>query len=284
MAETEKKASEKLITIVIVTYNRPKKALAVVKMLKNHNLTYEIIVVDQEKTSLITDEDVKNLGFIYINLERGNISRARNEGLLKSTSGIVLFIDDDIEISENSILAHIANYDQDEVVAVSGRVISDGEKIPENSYELTGKTNFLGTKFLQQFWSTKKQEIEFLYGCNMSFRKVALIKVGGFDENFNRIFDDIDIGFRIKKLGKIIFDPMALAYHHKAETGGSRSKSNFEMLYMNYGYYLGKNITFPASLLSVILRSVTVLKESPQDIFIFLRSYFLALKSSSKTL
>jgi GT2 family glycosyltransferase len=259
MAIPQEESQKNIISIVIASYKRPGLAFKLASNLLEHKKPYEIIIVDQENTSQIDIDWINKNKIKLINLDKGNIARARNAGIKNSTCEIILFIDDDIEISKVSIDKHTEAFSNTNVVCCSGRVLNDGEEIPSETKVITGKTNFLGTKFTQQFWSTLKQEIDFPYGCNMSFRKTVLESVGGFDEVFPRIFDDIDIGFRIKKFGNRI------------------QESDTFLLCKYYGYYLGKNIIFPLNILSLGIRCVSAIKSSPKSFFIFVLYFFKGL-------
>ena len=247
------------ISIVIVTYKRPGLAKSLAQSIRKIHKGIEIMIID--------------------NVPHGNISAARNKGLMSAHTEIVLFLDDDVEITPSTIESHLSRYTDPKVMSVTGRVINDGEEVPRDTNVATGQTDTLGTSFVQQFWSTKEQKIDFPYGCNMSFRRQNLIKVGGFDEHYLRIFDDIDIGYQIKRQGKILFEPSALVYHHKAPSGGTRDtqKNHQKMLYQYYGYYLGKNITFPISILSLMLRTKTILTEAPFAVFNLYNGYIKGL-------
>ncbi|KKQ38830.1 MAG: Glycosyl transferase, family 2 [Candidatus Roizmanbacteria bacterium GW2011_GWA2_37_7] len=252
-------------SVVIVTFKRPGKAVELTKAIRKVHKDIEIIIVDQENSSGISKSEQEKAQIQYFNLPLANISTARNKGWQNASNDIVIFLDDDVEITPKTIAAHIAVYDQADIVGVAGRVINDEDNLSENTGVLTGKTNILASSFLQQFWSTKKQYVDYVYGCNMSFRKSALQKVKGFDPFFNRIFDDVDIGRRIKKFGKILFEPKALLYHHKAKSGGTRTsmKDKMSMIYKNYGYFIAKHVLFPFSLITLLLRTRTALYEAP---------------------
>lgn len=265
-------------SIIIATYNRPGLAVNLVKQIRKYHPEIEIIIVDQENSSGINSPDIEKCRIKYFNLEKANSSVAKNRGVMEATGDIVIFFDDDVEITKTTIKEHLNAYKDKNVVGVAGRVINDGEKIPENTAVETGKTNFFGLRFLQQFWSTKKQYVNFPYGCNMSYRRDAIIKAGMFDIKLSKIFEEIDLGIRIsRKLGKIIFSPETLVYHHKASSGGIRQdeKANKERLvFKNYGYYLAKNVIFPFSLISLLARTRTLLLKHPFALKDFYQSYF----------
>lgn len=69
---------------------------------------------------------------------------------------------------------------------------------------------------------TADDEAEHIPGCNMAFRRDALIEVGGFDPVFVTAGDDVDLCWRVLDRGwKIGFHPAALVWHHRR--GGLRA-------------------------------------------------------------
>jgi len=270
-------------SVVIVTYNRPGEVVKAVKSIRKFNDDIQIVVIDQESTAHLSDSDIESLKIEYYNLPKANISAARNSGIEKASGDIIIFIDDDLELAEGAIDAHVHAY-TDGIAGTAGRVLVDGEEVPENTDVITGKTNSFGTNFIIKFWSTKKQYVDFPYGCNMSFRKSTLKEVGSFDPRFDRMFDEIDLGVRIKKAGKkILFVPEALGYHHKAKEGGARETvdTKINIFYDNYGYYIAKNVNPILSLLALGKRTVSAFKEKPAATFFFIKGfiqYYLKIK------
>ena len=60
------------------------------------------------------------------------------------------------------------------------------------------------------------QIAEHIPGCNMAFRRDALLEVGGFDPIFRAAGDDVDICWKIQAAGKTIgFHPAAIVWHHR---------------------------------------------------------------------
>ncbi len=269
-------------TIVIPTFHRPGLAVRLATQIRKfHGASYEIIIVDQDNANPPPAKDLKKLKTEYINLPGANTSIAKNTGIGHASGEIVVFFDDDIEITGHTIPAHLREYDDSSVAGVSGRVIIDGEAVPKHTDVETGKTNFLGTKFLYQFWSTKRQAIDFPYGCNMSFTKAIILKCKGFDPRFPKIFEEVDLGVRVSKsYGTILFAPEALAYHHKAKSGGIRPEEHANkqrLIFQHYGKYLGKNIRFTFSLVSLIMRLKTAIFQAPSAISDLLFGYVRTL-------
>jgi len=265
----------KSASIIIITYNRPYSALLLAKKIRMLDSKIEIIIVDQDRSSKITSKEIKLFGIKYLNLKKPSVATSRNKGIEKAKGEIIIFFDDDVEITKKTIHEHIKSYSNKKVVGVAGRAINDNDKLPKNLGVETGKTNFLGTKFSLNFWSTKEQCVDFPYGCNMSFRKNILLKVGMFDQKYDKYFEEVDLGARLKKNHYLIkFEPKALVYHHQAKAGGSRISHANEIFYNHYGYYLAKNVVFPFSLISLLIRSITLLKRYPKIIINLYSGYF----------
>ena len=274
-------------SIVIPTYQRGMLALTLAKQIRQFDKKIEIIIVDQENGRPLLPTETDKLDVRYFNLASANTSVAKNMGIREAKGDIIIFFDDDVEITRQTIGAHLGAYRDKGVIGVSGRVIIDGEKIPPQTAVDTGKTNLLGTKFLYRFWSTKEQTIDFVYGCNMSFRKSILKKIGGFDEKFPKIFEEVDLSKRAKKYGRILFLPEAIAYHHKAKSGGIRPEERLnkqKLIFRHYGYYLAKDIVFPLSLIALLLRLRTAVKTSRQTVFTLLTGYCQSLLLNYRTI
>lgn len=181
----------------------------------------------------------------------------------------------DVEITKNTIPEQIKVYNNPEVIGTAGRVINDGEVVPDTTAVETGQTNTLATKFSFNFWSTREQTVDFPYGCNMSFRKDVLARINGFDEQFSQAYEEIDLAARVRKFGIILFVPKALVYHHKAKTGGTRQ--NYVRIstknYYYYGMYIAKHVTFPNTVISLLLRSKTAISEDISAFIAFWKGF-----------
>ena len=100
-------------------------------------------------------------------------------------------------------------------------------------------------------------------GCNMSFRKEALIKAGGFDERFggSAHLEETDLCLRIRRNEyKIVFDPKAELIHLKDTKGGCRAE-NYKQWFYWYGHnnmlFFLKNFSqylFPIFIISSFIR------------------------------
>ncbi|HLL61198.1 MAG TPA: glycosyltransferase [Candidatus Nitrosocosmicus sp.] len=267
-------------SVIIPTFNRPTFAIKLAENIRKYHSTseIEILIIDQMNSSNLSKDDENMVGFKLYNLDQVSTSKAKNVGISKAKAPILIFFDDDVEIDNQTIQQHLLSY-KEHIIGVAGRVINDDEKIPENTEVETGHTDSLGTSFSMRFWSTKEQEVDFVYGCNMSYKKDIIEKLSGFDEQFLPplcAFEEVDLSIRAKKYGKILFNPKSIVLHHRAKKGGTRTdtESKAKLYYHSYGRYLAKNIPFPLSLLSLFRKTLTVLKENPYAIVSFYSGYF----------
>ncbi|MCL4374580.1 glycosyltransferase family 39 protein [Patescibacteria group bacterium] len=272
-------------TIVIPTFKRPGLALKLAKQIRRLYPKLQIVIVDQENPHPPDHKTLAKLTVEYHNLQHANTSLAKNLGIKQTRGEVVIFFDDDVEVTKNTIANHLRQYADQRVVGVAGRVINDGEEVPKNTDQPTGNTNLLGTKFVYRFWSTKNQPVDFVYGCNMSFRSAALRRTHGFDPGFPKIFEEVDLSKRIRQFGRIVFSPDAMVYHHKAGAGGIRPeerKNKQKLIFENYGRYLAKNVVFPFSLISLALRARTALSANPTAVINLFSGFFSGLMSLLK--
>lgn len=276
MEKIPKTTSSKLTySIIIPTWKRPGLALLFAENIRRIT-DAQIIIIDQENDKPSNKEELKKRNIFYFPLPAANTSHAKNVGIEHATGDIIFFFDDDAEITPDTIPAHLALYNDPGVIGTAGMVINDGEEITYDTNIETGKTNFFGTRFSFHFRSAREQDIDFPYGCNMSFRKSVLNKVHGFDEDYGKVFEEVDLASRARAFGRIRYTPEAVVYHHKAKVGGTRgtTEKKNRMLYYFYGLYLRKRILFPFSLVSLLLRTRTVLKECPYAVGDLYQGYF----------
>jgi len=214
------------ISIIIPTFKRRTYLLSLLKSFRNRIPEgTEIIVVEQGETHKKDYEKiVKKMGFFfkYFFLKDPSTTKAKNIGAKNATGDYIVFFDDDVLLKTN-IEAFLSSFDTNGVAAVTGRVITQSQKIEENNLR-TGRITFLG-KFSDGYSSKHAQEIDTVIGCNVCWKKDSFLQIGGFDEQFrgNALREESDLSLRAIKQGyRILFDPQVEVFHVRAETGGAR--------------------------------------------------------------
>ncbi len=212
-----------MVSIVIITRNRPKvleQCLNKIYQQKRDNI-FEIIIVDSSDNH-DTKEIVKNQKspikkYIQIFDGRNNMPQARNAGLTYANGEITAFLDDDSMATKEWLKEIAKGYSENYVGAVGGRIIDRTDK-KKASVPYIGKFDKSKLFFYSNFFLTPDSNInvDWLRGCNMSFKTRLLKDLGGFDENYigDNSMEEMDICARVQDAGyRIIFNPRAVVNH-----------------------------------------------------------------------
>lgn len=169
---------------------------------------YEVIVVDDGST----DDTAAIAGeypFTLISQANAGLSAARNAGLAAASGAIVAYIDDDAFPDRDWLRYLAAAFADGQHVAAGGPNVQppgDGLVSECVAHAPGGPSHVL----------LSDQVAEHIPGCNMAFRKDALLAIGGFDPRFRAAGDDVDICWRLQDRGGTIgFSPAALVWHHR---------------------------------------------------------------------
>lgn len=226
----ENGAKAPLISVIIPTLNREELLVATIRYFLEHETyqPFELIVVDQ--SDLHEPETVRYLESVAsrIRLEHPafkSLTKARNYGLGIAKGEIVVFVDDDVEPYEGFLSGHAAPYADPKVWMVTGPSPKPGgelisrDQMSERQYRalLDGQLIGLSVDFDYEPCSWGE-------GCNISMRKEAAARVGGFDETFAIVGDDAEFCHRIRRHGGVIhYAVRAGLVHLAAVSGGTRS-------------------------------------------------------------
>ncbi|MCL5263616.1 MAG: glycosyltransferase family 2 protein [Chloroflexi bacterium] len=207
------------ISVVVPTYNRAKKLVRCLSTLSEQRFRdYEIIVVD-DGSSDDTPVVVRNFhDVVYIRQNNRGPAAARNLGLAHAHGEVVAFTDDDcvapldwLAQLESGYLRH------PEVAGVGGHMEPPAEILRSNifaRYEWHSTRNTIGIN---------RQEFVGGFECpaggtnNMSYRRQALIEVGGFDESFPfAAGEDADLKWRIcQREHHLLYIPVRVTHLHE---------------------------------------------------------------------
>lgn len=235
----------KSVSIIIPTLDRAEVLLNTLKdLLRQKYPDFEIVVVDQtEKPAKEVSDFIKTHQnkIKYLHLDRKGSSYARDFGVKNAKGEIVLFLDDDVKISQDDFITkHLENYSDKNIRLVAGRVIDDWNQ--PNKEKEVGKFKYWGLKEITNFDSLKKMEIQHAPGGNFSCYRDDFLEVGGFGEVYvgNAHMEETDFCFRLKRLGgKFIFEPKAVTHHLHFTSGGNRRNDIYK-----FRYWIVRNSTF----------------------------------------
>lgn len=179
-----------IVSVIVPTYRRPElltHCLEALLLQKFDKSQYEIIVVSDgpdAETKKIFDDligyEQPVLRFMQMPYKKGPAA-ARNYGWLNAKGNIIAFTDDDCLPDAYWLKEIVANCNPEEDVAITGRV-----KVPISKNPTDYERN-----------TANLQTADFIT-ANCACTKKALIKAGGFDEQFSMAWrEDSDLEFKL---------------------------------------------------------------------------------------
>lgn len=197
------------VSIIINTLNRGHILENTIKSLfyLDYKHDYEVIIVDGNSTDNTAEILDKYKRYIKIgNCPYANLSMSRNIGIAMADSNYIAFIDDDAVPEPEWLTNIMKKFDREDVTAVGGPVY--------NGYGINFQTRRIVSNRFSDSYSKFKLPVhsfphsfEFygIIGCNSIFRKDYVLKVGGFNEQYDYFLDEtelcsrlIDYGYRIE--------------------------------------------------------------------------------------
>jgi glycosyltransferase involved in cell wall biosynthesis len=198
-------------SVVVCTYNGSRTLEQCLRSLQELDYPdYEVIVVNDgstDDTPKILDRfpEVK-----AIHQPNRGLSAARNVGLHAATGEIVAYTDDDC-FADPGWLAHLV----DQLERTGASAVGGPNLTPEDGWLAACVAASPGqpTHVLES-----DQVAEHVPGCNMAFRRDALLAINGFDPLYRRAGDDVDVCWRLQQSGRwITFAPGAFVWHHRRQ-------------------------------------------------------------------
>jgi glycosyltransferase involved in cell wall biosynthesis len=157
------------------------------------------------------------------NEQRRGLSGARNTGVQNATGDVVVFLDDDARAEPTWLARLLAPYLRREVIGTGGEIVPRWEGLPPRwlppEFNWVVGCSYLGLP-------EEPCEIRNPLGANMSFRREALDRVGGFTHGIGRIgklplgCEETELAIRVRREtgGVVVFLPGARVEHFVPST------------------------------------------------------------------
>lgn len=206
-------------SVVIITRNRARMlADCLAHLQQQTHPSFEIVVVDSSSNDETADlmRSWPTATYLRIPGGRNNMPQARNVGISHARGEIVAFIDDDSMVSPEWLGQIVSGFSDESIGGVGGRIFDrtftgDPEEPRIGAILSEGRLihNFDAEK-------VEAQDVDWLRGCNMAFRRAALAAAGGFDTRFtgDNSYEDVDHCVRVRRAGyRLRFIPAAEVTH-----------------------------------------------------------------------
>jgi GT2 family glycosyltransferase len=241
------------VSVIIVNYNVKYflfNCLHSVQKAMQHVNT-EVFVIDNNSTDASIEMIKQNFSFVKLIENKNNVgfSKANNQGIRQASGKYVLLLNPDTIIEENTLKSCFDFMEANPEAGGLGVKMIDGKGhfLPESKrglpkpdvafYKITGINKlFPNSKkfngyYLGNLSNNETHEIEILSGAFMFMRLHALHKTDLLDEDFFMYGEDIDLSYRIIKVGyKNYYYPHTQIIHYKGEST-KKSSINYVMVF-----------------------------------------------------
>ena len=224
------RGDETLVSVVLcTTATRPTLRDCLRSLSALDDARHEVIIVDNGPTPVLPVGDFAAQGMRVVHEPRRGLDAARNRGIREAQGAIVAFVDDDC-IVDRSWLAGIRRAFADPDVAfVAGRtpawsLARRSEQCFERmfSFDRAEQPRSFDLDTPDPFLRVCPGAIG--TGCNMAFRRTALVEIGGFDEALDMGTliaggGDLDMFARLLREGHAArYCPDAIVHHRHRTT------------------------------------------------------------------
>ncbi len=173
---------------------------------------YEVIVVNDGSTDATGEIARRHAGVTVIDTPHGGLSAARNAALVRAAGTIVAYTDADVRVDPAWLIYLVQPFLRSDAVGAGGPNV-----VPEDDpwmAQCVARSPGAPTHVLLD-----DRAAEHVPGCNMAYRRDALLAIGGFDPAYHAAGDDVDVCWRLQARGQQIgFAPSALVWHRHRRT------------------------------------------------------------------
>ncbi len=205
----DKQATWPKVSVVVCAYNAADTLDDNLASLENLTYpNYEILLVNDGSKDGTGEVARKYRRVRVIDTPNQGLSAARNVGLAEATGDIVAYTDADTRVDRDWLTFLVQPFLTSDVVGSGGPnvVPPDDPPIAQCIARAPGGPAHV---------LLDDRTAEHVPGCNMAFRRDALLAIGGFNPIYLRAGDDVDVCWRLQARGwKIGFASSALVWHH----------------------------------------------------------------------
>jgi GT2 family glycosyltransferase len=216
------------LSVVIPTLNRPDALPRTLDALEAQTLApehFEVVLVEDAQNEGPAAAGGRPFAMAMLRGARPGASAARNAGWRAARAPLVLLLGDDILAAPDLLDRHLAAHERapGDDMGVLGN-IRWADELPRTAF-----MDWLDRGIQFDYGAIRGSEAGagHFYSSNVSLKKAALERAGGFDEErFPFLYEDIDLGMRLYAGGfRLVYEPRAAAEHlHRPTLEGWRRR------------------------------------------------------------
>jgi GT2 family glycosyltransferase len=180
----------------------------------------------------------------------GGFCAAANAGIAVATAPVVELLNDDAEVTAGWVEAALAWFASERIAAVAplvlqndpGRLARGLPPLIDTAGDEYDPGGFAVKRGHGQPWPVRSEESGVRRGrptphsplltphpcwgasaCAAFYRREVILRAGGFPEHFGAYFEDVDLSFRLHRLGyEIVYEPGAVVWHRVSGSYGQK--------------------------------------------------------------
>ena len=224
VATTDKRQSD-TITAVVVNYNGGERVLKCLRALAAQTADLQGVVVVDNKSTDGSDAAIQ-ASFPQVRVVRlpANLGLpvARNEGLKRVKTKLVLLIDNDVYVADECLQRLREAQARSGAAVVCPRVIlhPDDRTVQCDG----GAAHFVGTQYLNNAYRPLETAVpvsgpvDTCVGACLLVDRERVLAAGGFESLYFFYFEDLEFSMRMRTLGhEILCEPQARVFHDRGE-------------------------------------------------------------------
>ena len=216
------------VSVIITSWNGKglleKNLPPLVRVLRNYGGASEVIVVDDagtDDTEIFLKDHHPEIRYLLLPVNVGN-GQAMNEGAKTSRHEILLFLDNDVTVTDGFLETLVPHFEDPKIFSVGSRSISSSQDL--------GPFQFPRVRFrwgifwyyyemLPPRWE-KPVPVLFASAGHAAFRRKMFEELEGFDKLYGRFYlEDLDLCYRAWRKGwTSLVDPRSRVIHEAAGT------------------------------------------------------------------
>ncbi len=227
-----------MVSIIIPTKDKVELLKRCIESIETRTLykNYEIIILDNDSTDPDTISYLKSIPYKVENFnDPFNYSKINNLGARLAKGQYLLFLNNDTEIVDGNWLESMLEHSQRPEVGAVGALLlypeTDSSKSRSRIIQHAGVILGLGGIASHAFRGMPYETSNYfglhrvIRNCGavtaacIMLRKNVFNEVGGFDENFKIVFQDVDLCLRVRERGySIVYTPYSILNHDERAT------------------------------------------------------------------